>query len=158
MVEFFRKHKSYFILFLILILAVFAYFFTSGGGTQDPLLTKETRSEIDGSILGNEIIAQLADIRGISLGQDLFSNPKFLSLVSFIKNLKEEQSGRNNPFAPIGSGGVYIPRNKDVTPAFLEDDPINQPAPAGEDELGDIEDELGEIEAELGDIEGEFDL
>lgn len=121
MLNFLRKYKSFLTLLSILIFSLFLYQFFTADNRSGLLLTREVTSELDGKVVGREIVEQLAQLQEISFGQDLFSDPKFIALISFIANIREEPSGRNNPFAPIGSGGIYIPKVEEITPYDAEE-------------------------------------
>lgn len=117
-----RKYKSFLILLTVLIIVLFAYKFITVNNGSGPLLTRSVPNQLEGSVVGREIVQQLAELQAISFGKDLFINPDFLSLVNFVKAIREESPGRNNPFAPIGSGGIYTPKIDDNTPtSFTED-------------------------------------
>lgn len=122
MFKFLRKYKSFLILITILIIVLFVYQFITDDNRSSSLLTSEVRGELDDGVVGREIVKQLAELQTINFGKDLFSDPNFLSLVNFIKSIREESPGRNNPFAPIGSGGVYIPKIDDGASTSLEDE------------------------------------
>ena len=121
MLNFLRKYKSFLTLLSILIFSLFLYQFFTADNRSGLLLTREVPSGLDGKAVGREIVEQLAQLQEISFGQDLFSDPKFIALISFIANIREEPSGRNNPFEPMGSGGVYIPKVEEITPDAQEE-------------------------------------
>lgn len=122
MLNLLRKYKSFLILLTVLIIVLFAYKFITANNSSGPLLTRGVPSQLDGSVVGREIVEQLAKLQAISFGKDLFTNPDFLSLVNFVKAIREESPGRNNPFAPIGSGGIYTPKIDDNAPASFTDE------------------------------------
>ena len=101
MLNFLRKYKSFLILLSILIFSLFLYQFFTADNRSGLLLTGGVPSGLDGKVVGREIVEQLAQLQEINFGQDLFSDPKFIALVSFIANIREEPSGRNNPFAQL---------------------------------------------------------
>ena len=112
-------------------------------------------SGLDGKVVGREIVEQLAQLQEINFGQDLFSDPKFIALVSFIANIREEPSGRNNPFAPIGSDGVYIPKVKEITPYDAEETFFDFGEESGSDEEF-VDDEESFNDGDFLDAQGLF--
>lgn len=141
MLNFLRKYKSFLALLSILILSLFLYQFFTVDNRSGLQLTRDVQSGLDGKVVGREIVEQLAQLQAISLGQDLFSDPKFIALISFITDIREEPSGRNNPFAPIGSGGVYVPKVEESTPDAQEEEllDVGEESDVGEEFIDDEE-------------------
>jgi hypothetical protein len=80
---------------------------------QESLLQSSTPKKVDK--LGAEIISQLRQIQGLNLESDIFVDPVFNYLKDYSKEIQPEDSGRSNPFAPLGTDDVVeIP---EVAPA-----------------------------------------
>ncbi|MCH8889322.1 hypothetical protein IID26_02775 [Patescibacteria group bacterium] len=155
MLNFLRKYKSFLILLSILIFSLFLYQFFTADNRSGLLLTGGVPSGLDGKVVGREIVEQLAQLQEINFGQDLFSDPKFIALVSFIANIREEPSGRNNPFAPIGSDGVYIPKVEEITPYDAEETFFDFGEESGSDEEF-VDDEESFNDGDFLDAQGLF--
>jgi hypothetical protein len=52
--------------------------------------------------VGGDILPTLLEIKDIRLDQSIFADPVFKSLQSFSVELPKEESGRPNPFGPVG--------------------------------------------------------
>lgn len=55
---------------------------------------------------GREILTLLLNLKSLKLDASIFNDPVFKSLVDFGQSIPERPHGRNNPFAPIGTGDV----------------------------------------------------
>lgn len=75
-------------------------FFLKGDSSAD-LLTVSTVSSDDA--LGTEIIKAINQISTLKLDRSIFDDPIFSTLVDRSEQINPEKSGRDNPFAAIGS-------------------------------------------------------
>lgn len=85
-----------------LAVLVFGYvYLTYFSGGSAPL----TASSADSAISGDLLIT-LNSLGTIDLDNKIFTNPVFVSLSDFGVSIPPQQSGRRNPFAPIGVGAL----------------------------------------------------
>lgn len=102
--------KKYKIAVGVLILAVllftgYQYFDIA---EEIPLLTLSGPSAIDGSIVGREIVRQIDELLNLNLQKEgVFREGLIESLVDYHTPIRLEPVGRNNPFVPIGTDGVF---------------------------------------------------
>lgn len=101
MKEFFKQYKGTLVIALLIGAAFFAYqsFFVD---TQTDDFSVSTGG-VPGSVVGQEVVALLAELESITLDISIFSDPSFVSLYNFGQVVNPEVVGRSNPFAPIGS-------------------------------------------------------
>lgn len=93
----FTKYKNIIIIVVCLVAAFIAYTIFFTGKNQAPLSASApitTPVEAD-------LIALLAQLKGITLDTAIFDDPIFKSLVDFGQDLVAEPIGRPNPFAPL---------------------------------------------------------
>lgn len=64
-------------------------------------LTEVTYPTGSGGEVGGEVLAFLLELKRIKLDQGIFNNPLFEKLTNFSTELGQEESGRDNPFAPL---------------------------------------------------------
>lgn len=81
----------------VLVIAGGIWYGMSGGATAQPLLATDTPL----SAGDQELVATLLELRAVSLNGTIFSDPIFLSLKDFGKEIVPEPVGRPNPFAPL---------------------------------------------------------
>ncbi len=73
---------------------------TSGG---DLISTNQNQAENEASIISQDFLAVLLNIKNIKIDDSLFSDPVFSSLKdSSIELISDGNEGRPNPFAPLG--------------------------------------------------------
>lgn len=87
------------------VLGLFAvlYFFVFSGGANTPLLTEtEVGNE---TIVTQELLVTLSNLRAIELSSAIFTDPVFASLTDFGVVIPQEPVGRRNPFVPYAGGG-----------------------------------------------------
>lgn len=53
--------------------------------------------------IDGDLLKALQDLQRLSLDASIFSNPVWLTLVDFGKELAPQAAGRQNPFAPLGA-------------------------------------------------------
>lgn len=94
---FFSQYKLYVIALLGVAIAVGAWWFLKGEPQDDDLLATQTPS---GGIVDKELVGSLLQLRAVSLGGSIFSDPAFMELQDFGTQIIPEAVGRPNPFAP----------------------------------------------------------
>lgn len=99
--DFFKKNKILLGALIVAIGASFYYFVLAGDTT--PLLT-ETDSSSE-SLVTQELLVTLSNLRSIELSNAIFVDPVFMSLTDFGVVIPQEPIGRRNPFAPYAGGG-----------------------------------------------------
>lgn len=97
--SFFKKYKKMIIILGILVVATIGYTVMIGN-TDDSLLVSESSAD-ENSMLQNELLALLLEIRSIKLDESILSDPAFQGLEDFGQNIVPEPIGRENPFAPV---------------------------------------------------------
>lgn len=116
--------KIIIILIVILLIAVGASFFGGDSSSQNqnqlqslntgqtgaPLTQTATMNTavVDTEEINREFVSMLLNLEAINLNDDIFSEPAFSALVDNTVRLNQPgNEGRPNPFAPIGTDGVY---------------------------------------------------
>lgn len=103
----FSKYKNFIIGTLVIILAFIIYtIFFAADPQKESLLQSSTPKEVDK--LGTEIISQLRQIQGLNLESDIFNDPVFNYLKDHGREIKKENVGRSNPFAPLGTEDAVV--------------------------------------------------
>lgn len=99
--SFFSRYRNIFIIVVLVIAAflVYSFFFT---GKSDSVLSQSAGNA--SASVDNELIALLLELKALKLDDSIFSIPTFQSLQDFSQALVPEPVGRQNPFAPLGSG------------------------------------------------------
>lgn len=83
---------------------VWGYFHFFSGGSE-PLLTSTDPAS---TAVTQELISTLGSLKTIKLDPAIFKDPLFVSLSDFGVVIPPQQTGRRNPFAPLG-GFVSTP-------------------------------------------------
>ncbi len=104
MIEALKKYKTAFIVVVITIVLFVGYSALSGGGNNKSVLTSQNPSAQKAG--DNKLLILLINLRSITLSDSLFSDSAFKSLVDFGQQLIPEPTGRQNPFAPVGSDSI----------------------------------------------------
>jgi len=104
MTEILKKYKTLLIIVAIVFVAFVGYSMFSDGGGKDSVLTSQNASTRGGG--DNELLLLLINLRSITLDDSLFRDPAFRNLVDFGQQLIPEPTGRQNPFAPVGSDSI----------------------------------------------------
>ncbi|MEX0652410.1 MAG: hypothetical protein WD153_03050 [Candidatus Paceibacterota bacterium] len=105
MIETFKKYKTLLAILGITVVVFFGYtmFFDGGGNSGGVVLTSQNATVRGGD---NELLLLLVNLRSITLNDAIFSEPAFKTLIDFGQQLVPEPTGRQNPFAPIGSDSI----------------------------------------------------
>lgn len=105
MIETLKKYKTLLTVLVIAVLGFIVYsIFFSGGGNDGTVLTSQSGSVRGGG--DNELLLLLVNLKSITLDDSIFSDPAFRSLIDFGQELTQEPTGRQNPFAPVGSDSI----------------------------------------------------
>ena len=97
-----QKLKQIVIVVVIIAVAfvVFKVFFSKDSGSDTLSVTPPNSAEF---IDGQAILALLNKLDRVKLDTAIFTDKVFLSLTSFERPIKDQITGRKNPFAPIGA-------------------------------------------------------
>lgn len=98
----FKKYQNAIFVIVALILAFFAYSYFFAG-KETPVLMEETINPT--AVADQDLISLLLELKAITLDESIFTDPTFMSLEDFSRELIPEPIGRPNPFAPLGSSG-----------------------------------------------------
>ena len=105
MIETLKKYKTVLIILIVVIIAFIGYsMFFTGGGNNGSVLTSQSASVRGGG--DNELLILLVNLKSITLNDALFNDRAFKDLVDFGQQLVPEPTGRQNPFAPVGSDSI----------------------------------------------------
>jgi hypothetical protein len=96
-----KKIGQLILLVVVLAVAYFGYRAFTGGGNVASNINPAGGPE-SATQAGQEILAQLNNLKKINLSNHLFTGPAYLSLKDFTVTLNDQPKGRPNPFAPIG--------------------------------------------------------
>ena len=80
----------------VLVLTLIYYVWTSAENSAFLTMTEGT------SPLSQEILTTLGQLHTIRLDSAVFNDPVFISLSDFGVTIPPQQTGRRNPFAPVG--------------------------------------------------------
>lgn len=105
------------------ILITLYFFFFRGDSAETPLISVQTSSSTGtgspaNSLVPEDFLAVLLNVKGIKLDDSIFNSPVFLSLSdSSISLVQDGNEGRANPFAPLGFDTTAAPAaGQGVTP------------------------------------------
>lgn len=84
----------------VAIAAIAFWYFAGQEGTEAPLTESIPSLENPAQTQFQILVSQL---QPISFDTDIFSDPRFISLVDLTTPIEPEVAGRNDPFAPISS-------------------------------------------------------
>jgi len=94
----FSQYKLYLIAIVGVLIAIGAWWMLTGEPQDDALLV--TESPQGGSLVDKDLVGTLLQLRAVSLGGTIFSDPAFIELQDFGTQIIPEPVGRPNPFAP----------------------------------------------------------
>ena len=92
--DFLKKNKLGAGLIVAGVLGFYLYCISGGGGSPDVVESQP--------VVGADLLATLESVPGIKLDSRVFDNPSFKSLSDFGVKIPPQESGRRNPFAPVG--------------------------------------------------------
>ena len=107
MFDYLKENKALAAVVIVVVLGVGGYFAYKSGGS-DELLTS-TATSTPTSKVSRELLLTLSDLRSLTLDNSIFSDAAFMSLVDFRVDIPLQPVGRDNPFAPLSSGGTRAP-------------------------------------------------
>ena len=99
--EFFGKHKTTILITLGVIVVIGIWWGFSQETPSTSLIETQTSSVVSPEDRG--LVDTLLQLRAVSLSGTIFSDPAFMSLRDFGKQVIPEPVGRPNPFAPVST-------------------------------------------------------
>ncbi|PIR85198.1 hypothetical protein COU15_02210 [Candidatus Kaiserbacteria bacterium CG10_big_fil_rev_8_21_14_0_10_45_20] len=96
----FQQYKNVIIVFVVVIGLFVAYSIFFGEEDTDTLSVTNVATEQ--TVVEQELLSLLLELRSITLDTSLFDDPRFKSLKDFSQELTSEPVGRPNPFSPLG--------------------------------------------------------
>lgn len=117
----FKKYKTIFLVIIAVVVTGVAYNMFFKKENNRNLLVSDTGligSDSQASLVGDDLLTLLLDIRSVKLDDDIFSRESFKSLEDFSQSITPEPVGRKNPFAPVGF--VASPSVADVVDGSAE--------------------------------------
>ena len=100
----FSQYKLYLIALVGVLVAIGAWWFLTSEPQDDSLLA--TEGPQGGGLVDKELVGTLLQLRAVSLGGTIFSDPAFIELQDFGTQIIPEPVGRPNPFAPTSYHGT----------------------------------------------------
>ena len=94
-----KKGKMLIIVVAVIVAAFIGYSLFFTGDTDDLALVFP--QDVDQSQTGRDLLALFAELSVLNLNPAVLSNPVFVSLEDFSREIPSEPSGRTNPFVPI---------------------------------------------------------
>ncbi len=85
---------------LAIVLFVGYVVFMRGDETDESLADRGNNTSVEAGLETQELLVTLTELRSLNIDGEIFSDPLFLSLKDFRKDLGEEPTGRANPFLP----------------------------------------------------------
>jgi hypothetical protein len=83
----------------LIVVIMLGYSVWSSAGSTPPLASDPEGSS---SPLSQDLLATLAQLHVIKLDDAVFKDPVFISLSDFGVTIPSQNTGRRNPFAPVG--------------------------------------------------------
>lgn len=102
--QLFSQYKLYIMTLVGILIAVGAWWFLSAEPQDDSLLA--TENVAGGGLVDKDLVGTLLQLRAVSLGGTIFSDPAFMALQDFGTQIVPEPVGRPNPFAPTSYRGT----------------------------------------------------
>lgn len=97
----YRKYKNYILGAVVVLLLFVAYSILFGGKEDNAVLQTQQFSEE--TVIDQDLLVTLLQLRSIELDGRIFSDPVFRSLRDFSQSIAPQPVGRNNPFAPLSA-------------------------------------------------------
>lgn len=95
------KYKNIIIVLVIVILGVVAYTLLRPDPTATSLLDT-TQGQSSAQVLGDDITSAISQINSLKLDKSVLEDPVVKNLINHNVKINPIDSGRKNPFAPIG--------------------------------------------------------
>lgn len=105
MMNLFRQYQSAITFIVVVGVLYLGYQFFFAAPTEDALIVTTEQ----GAGPDQDLIALLFELKSIRLDNAIFGDPLFQSLNDFGQTLVQEPVGRQNPFAPLGTGAAPNP-------------------------------------------------
>ena len=99
--EFFTQHKTTLLVTLGVVVAIGVWWGFSQDDPSTSLIETQASSGVGPEDRG--LVDTLLQLRAVSLSGTIFSDPAFMSLQDFGKQVIPEPVGRPNPFAPVST-------------------------------------------------------
>ncbi|MEN9649810.1 MAG: hypothetical protein RL094_777 [Candidatus Parcubacteria bacterium] len=120
------KFKYLILIVILVVIAFLAYtkFMPASSATSSNALVRTSQTASTGGNTsasegpGREFVNQLLAIQNIRFNVDIFSDPAYLSLVDFSRELIPQPAGRPNPFAPLGQNDTEVSASGSSTNGF----------------------------------------
>src|SRR3989344_2767864 len=90
---------------IIVVLIAAAFWYLQNSQSTDSSLTAQVQAPQ--SVDAKYIYGLLQKMKEVRLDDSIFSNTTFLNLRDNSVTLSPQTKGRNNPFAPLGTGGSF---------------------------------------------------
>ena len=94
-----KKGKTLILVAVIIVVAFIGYSLFFTGGTDNAALVLSP--DDNQSQASRDLLALFAELSALNLNPAVLSNPVFVSLEDFSREIPSEPVGRTNPFAPI---------------------------------------------------------
>lgn len=88
------------VLGLAVIMFVGYVVFIKGEDMDESLLDANSAGSLQAELETQRLLGLLNELKALDIQGEVFTDPIFLSLQDFRKDLGDEPSGRSNPFAP----------------------------------------------------------
>jgi len=96
----FKQNKLLILLGAGIVAAAVIWYSFMRDKTPAPLL--QTQDLTAGNAIESDVVTVLLQLQAVSLSGTIFSDPAFISLQDFGREIVPEPVGRPNPFAPLG--------------------------------------------------------
>jgi flagellar basal body-associated protein FliL len=96
--------KSWIILGVVVVIALIAYFYYTGGQVSPAAGTLVTSDS--SAVVGAQVLDLLSEISTLKIDTSLFSDRAYQTLVDHTVPIPAQQVGRVNPFAPLPGEAV----------------------------------------------------
>ena len=97
--NFLSHHKTVLLIALGVAVGIGAWWGLSGSAPSNSLIT--TQGSSGATIADKSLVDTLLQLRSVSLGGSIFSDPAFMTLKDLGTQIVPEPVGRPNPFAPV---------------------------------------------------------
>ena len=97
--NFLAHHKTVLLIALGVAVGIGAWWGLSGSAPSNSLIT--TQGSSGANIAEKSLVDTLLQLRSVSLGGSIFSDPAFMTLKDLGTQIIPEPVGRPNPFAPV---------------------------------------------------------
>lgn len=106
---FLSQSKFYIMAGVGILIAIGVWWTLSESPSDEGLLVTENPG---GGLVDKELIGTLLQLRAVSLGGTIFSDPSFMRLRDYGTQIISEPAGRANPFTPASAQGATTTGNQ----------------------------------------------